>query len=216
MPGFELIRFYHGSSMRGTFRFGDCLEIERADLDDIRCGDIVIYHGSKPDAPDGATELVHRIVSKKTEGLVARGDNNLHPDPVLVSRANLVGRVWCFFHNGKRFRVKGGHLGLFYARILHRLITARKWIRILGGGAYRGIRLSGLIRRVWHPDIAVIRFMTEKGPLLKYIHHGRTVAWRWSEKNRFDCRKPYDLVLSQEDPNSGFKSGRSRKNRDHV
>ena len=212
MPEFELIRFYLGSSMRGTFRVGDCLEMEPAAIGDIRRGDIVVYHESSPDTPDGAKELVHRIISLNPEGLVARGDNNLHQDPVLVSKDNLVGRVRCFIRGGKKHEVKGGFRGLMQARILHNLITARKWIRILGGDVYRGIRQTGLIRRLWHPDIAVIRFMTEKGPLLKYIHHGRTVAWRWSEKNRFDCRKPYDLVLRPDESIAAGKAGDARRN----
>lgn len=215
MPEFERIRFYRGNSMRGTFRFGDCLEIESADFAEIRRGDIVIYHEAGP-LQTPAADLVHRIVSKKPGGLVARGDNNLLQDSVLVSRDNLVGRVHSFIRNGKRLRVQGGRRGLFYASILHRLITARKWIRILGGSLYRGIRLTGLIRRVWHPDIAVIRFMTEKGPLLKYIHNGRTVAWWWIQKNRFDCRKPYDLVLGRGNRSDGPKSGNARKNLNHV
>jgi hypothetical protein len=194
MPEFIPIRFYRGSSMRGTFRVGDCLEMEPAAIGDIRRGDIVIYHGSNPD-PKAPIELVHRIISMKPEGLVARGDSNLHPDTALVTRDNLAGRVRYRVRCGKRDEVKGGFRGLMQARILHNLIRPRTWLRFLAGKIYGGLRLTGLIRRLWHPDITVIRFMTEKGPLLKYICRGRTVAWWWAEKNRFDCRKPYDLIL---------------------
>jgi hypothetical protein len=190
--------------------------MEPAVIGDIRRGDIVIYHESNPDTPEGAKELVHRIISLKPEGLVARGDGNVHPDAALVTRDNLVGRVRYRVRGGKREEVKGGSRGLLYARILHNLITARKWIRLLEGSLYRKIRGTGLIRRVWHPDIAVIRLMTEKGPLLKYIHHGRTVAWWWIQNNRFNCRKPYDLVLEPDKSVSKSITGDARGNHEDV
>jgi hypothetical protein len=211
MPEFGPIRFYRGSSMRGIFRVGDCLEMEPAVIGDIRPGDIVVYHESSPHPPDGAKELVHRITSLKPEGLVARGDSNILPDATLVTRDNLVGRVRYCVRGGKRYEVKGGFRGLLSARIRHNLITSRKWIRILGGIVYRKIRLTGLIRRVWHPDIAVIRFMTEKGPLLKYICRGQTVAWLWIQNNRFNCRKPYDLVLEPDKSIAAGKAGDARQ-----
>jgi signal peptidase I len=215
MPEFELIRFYQGSSMRGTFRVGDCLEMEPASIGDIRPGDIVVYRESGPD-PEATKELVHRVISRMPEGLVARGDSNIQRDMVLVTRDNLVGRVRYRVRGGKRHEVKGGFRGLLYARILHNLITARKWIRILGGSVYRRTRRIGLIRRVWRPNITAIRFMTEKGPLLKYIHRGRTVAWWWIQKNRFDCRKPYDLVLGPDKSVTSRAAGDAGGNHEDV
>jgi hypothetical protein len=215
MPEFGPIRFYRGSSMRGTFRAGDCLEMEPAAIDDIHPGDIVVYRESGPD-PEAAKELVHRVISRMPEGLVARGDSNVQRDAVLVTRDNLVGRVRYRVRGGKRDEVKGGFPGLLRARILHRLITPRHWLRILGVKIYGGLRLTGLIRRCWHPDIAVIRFMTEKGPLLKYVRRGRTVAWWWIQKNRFDCRKPYDLVLTPDKSGSDPIAGDAQRNREDV
>jgi len=36
-------------------------------------------------------------------------------------------------------------------------------------------------------------------PLVKYICGGRTVARWWPEQDRFECKKPYDLVIRRED-----------------
>ena len=201
--------------MRGTFRAGDCLEMEPAAIGDVHRGDIVVYRESGSE-PEAANELVHRVISRKPEGLVARGDSNVLPDAALVTRDNLVGRVRYRVRGGKKERVKGGGLGLLHARILHRLITPRRWLRVFGGKIYGGLRLTGLVRRVWHPDTAVIRFMTEKGPLIKYVHRGRTVAWWWTEKNRFECRKPFDLVLAPKKTIAGGKAGDARGNHEDV
>jgi hypothetical protein len=44
-----------------------------------------------------------------------------------------------------------------------------------------------------------VHLRTEHGRLVKYVYGGRTVAWWWPGQNRFECRKPFDLVLRRED-----------------
>jgi len=52
--------------------------------------------------------------------------------------------------------------------------------------------------------------MTGKGPLLKYIHRGRTVAWWWIQKIVLIAANP--TIGSQPgNPNAGPKSGKARR-----
>lgn len=55
--------------------------------------------------------------------------------------------------------------------------------RLLGGAYYR-LGRSGWVKRCWHPSFLKVRLRTEDGPLVKYVHHGRTVAQYWPEDNR--------------------------------
>jgi hypothetical protein len=197
MPDEEGSRFYRGKSMAGTFRAGDCLTVVPVPLAELQAGDVVVYRG--PNGQGEQNELVHRIVAASSEGLVARGDNNPCPDSALVTADNLVGRVTHVERKGRMRPVRGGRWGLGRARLLHALALAWRWFKRLGGRPYRWLRASGLVPRVWHPVFQKIRLATEGGPLVKYVCAGRTVARWWPATGRFECRKPYDLVLRGED-----------------
>jgi signal peptidase I len=197
MPAKDSIRFYHGRSMAGTFRPGDCLTVTTVPLADVRPGDVVVYRGLGQNGADD--ELVHRVMGFSSNGLVVRGDNNPCNDSTLVTENNLVGRVSHGYRGGKRFPVRGRWSGLMRARVLHgsRRIWEVLWnaVRYLGRRTYRWLRKSGLVARLWRPSIVKVQLMTDNGPLVKYVCRNRTVASHWVNEGRFRCRKPYDLVI---------------------
>ncbi len=187
------VRLYRGQSMAGTFRPGDYLTLEPVAMTDIRLGDIVAYRGSHHD--DDAETLVHRVVGIVPGALVVRGDSNPCPDAALVTADNLMGRVTHVERCGRRWPVHGGWLGLLRARILHVRYPMRRLVGLLGRWPYRWLRRSGLVSRLWRPSVLKVNLVTEEGPLVKYVCSGRTVACWWPERDRFECRKPYDLVI---------------------
>jgi signal peptidase I len=191
------MHIYRGGSMLGTFRPGDCLTVEPVPIEHIRPGDVVAFLGAARE--DGAEELVaHRVIAITPGGLVTRGDNNPHADAVLVTAGNLLGRVTHFERDGVRSPVRGGRTGLWQPRLLyiHRRAHA---LAVRLGGPYRWLRSSGLLRRLWQPAVIRIRLATENGPLVKYLCGQRTVARWWPEEGRFECQKPYDLVIPPPD-----------------
>ncbi len=197
MPDKDNIRFYQGNSMRGTFRSGDCLLVMHVLLAELRPGDVVVYRGQNEQGQ--ADELVHRVVAVAAGAAIAKGDNNPRADTTPITSDNLLGRVTHVQRNGKTRQVWGGQLGLMRARIFRIGKWARRWIVRLGRGPYCWLRGSGLILRLWQPSVLRVRLVTKDGPLVKYVHDGQTVArWRPTE-GRFDCQKPYDLVLRPED-----------------
>jgi len=197
MPDNENVRFYRGDSMSGTFRPGDCLIIGAVTLNELQAGDIVIYRAANHESE--ADELVHRIVASTPDGLVARGDNNPCVDTTLATAENLVGRVTHVERNGITRPVRGGRLGLLHARVSRLRLRVWRFVKRLGRVPYRRLRNSNLIPRLWQPNVTTLRFDTEKGSLVKYICNGRTVARWWVENQRFECDKPYDLVIPRPD-----------------
>jgi signal peptidase I len=195
----DLTRFYRGPSMAGTFRPGDSLVVENTPLDRIRPGDVVVFRGN--DTADAPQQVVHRTIAALPEGLVTRGDNNLRVDGGLVTSDRLLGRVTHLVRAGKTRPVRGGWWGLLRVRALRcqRLARqrGRRLIAVLGRRPYRWLRNSGLVPRLWQPPVTRVQLATEDGPVVKYICHGRTVARYWPESGRFQCRKPYDLVVSR-------------------
>jgi signal peptidase I len=197
----DRVRFYRGPSMLGTFRPGDCLTVESVSITDIRPGDVVVYRGvNREGEPD---EVVHRVVVAVPGGLFTRGDNNPHADTTLVTADNLLGRVTHVERDGKTQPVRGGRWGLLHVRVLHARCQMRRlgWrvVTSVGRWPYRWLRNSSLVPRLWRPAVTKIRLATENGPLVKYVSGRRTVARWWPTTGRFECQKPYDLIIPRPD-----------------
>ena len=184
---------YNGASMMPLFKPGDLLCARRPAWGEVHIGDIVIvYRGGKANFFE---HFVHRVVSVKRDYLITQGDGNLTPDLKRVTSNILVGLVISYNRQGQTYSVSGGYLGLFYAR----LILARNYLwwflKRLGWRIYRLLRQSGWVNRIWQPAIRRVRVMTKQGPLIKYCHGSRTVAYWWPEVKKFTVVKPFDLVI---------------------
>jgi hypothetical protein len=188
-----MIRTYEGNSMTGVFQPSDRLTIEVADIQDIRLGDIVAFVQS--DDIHSPEEWVHRVIAVKSCGLVTRGDNSQHSDPTTVTADKLLGRITHLERDGVIRPVRGGRLGLWRARLLH----AWQYVHRLGRRPYAALRESRLMSYLWRPHISQVRLTTDDGPLIKFLYKGRTVARWWPEAGRFECCKPFDLVILRPD-----------------
>jgi hypothetical protein len=184
---------YNGASMAPLFRPGDLLCARRPVWKRIRPGDVVIIAlGNNPNHFD---HVVHRVVSVKQKFLITQGDNNLKPDMETVTNDNIIGLVIAFGRQGHIHPVRGGILGLTFAGLIHSRNIIWFLIKRIGWRVYRPIQQSGLVARVWRPDIYQIRVMTDKGPLVKYRYRTKTVARWWPQLKHFDVVKPFDLVI---------------------
>jgi hypothetical protein len=119
--------------------------------------------------------IIHRVVAIRPAGLCTQGDNNAQVDAELVTADRLLGRVTYVERGGRRRLVRGGRAGQLWVVYLHARRCAYKMAACLGRGLYRRLRASGL--------------------QVKYVCGRRTVARWWPHQNRFECQKPYDLVI---------------------
>jgi signal peptidase I len=193
---------YHGESMRGTFRFGDRLTVEAVSLADLRPGDVLVYRavaGNKK----ADHNVVHRVIAITPTGAIMRGDSNPGADITLVAEHNILGRVTQVECNGRLRPVPGGLRGLLRGRFLHakygmgRFSVRLAWFILapILRKPYRRLRSSGAAKRIWHPTVTRVHLQTDEGSLVKYVVDSRTVASWWPQTNRFQCRKPYDLII---------------------
>jgi signal peptidase I len=185
--------FFSGRSMIGTFREGDWLEIEKCETKEIRTGNVVVFMNAK--AADRKTHCVHRVVSLATKCLITRGDNNPQNDEEPLTEKSLIGKVTHYERNGKIHKVWNGRLGLMRARALHSRLHIISASKLLLRKPYRWLKRSGIIARMWRPEIEIIRLQTAAGPLIKYIHKGKTVASYWVDGNCWQFRRPYDFII---------------------
>jgi signal peptidase I len=188
-----LPRLYLGRSMTGTFRPGDRLAVTPVCLAEIRRGDVVVFR--LPNSPEDVDSYVHRVVALTPEGLRTQGDNNDFIDANVVTAGQLLGRVSSFTRDGKAHRVRGGRWGRLHVWLLHTRHWVRSFLGQIGHWPYSWLKASDLVARYWQPEIKTVRVASADGPVVKYVHGGRTVARWWPEKQRFECRKPFDLVI---------------------
>lgn len=180
---------YNGSSMKPTFKPGQLLYIQ-PEARDVEIGDVIVYKGQID-----SRNIVHRVVSVSANGFLTRGDNNKGLDPYLVERHQVLGKVERFEKQGKSKPVIGGQRGLWMAKAQWALLRLDVWFRKIFWKPYFLLRASGVVSRLWRPSISIMNLQTESGTLVKYIYKQRTVAVWDASQQKFDCRKPFDLVI---------------------
>ncbi|PYQ61070.1 MAG: hypothetical protein DMF58_06125 [Acidobacteria bacterium] len=82
--GRELTTRFTGASMRPAI--DDGAEVTLLCVDNVRLGDVVAY-------VYGDRVIVHRIVAQWGDRFIARGDANVLPDPVLLDRGDVIGKL---------------------------------------------------------------------------------------------------------------------------
>lgn len=87
-----------GSSMQPWVRPGDIALIRRAGIEEVRCGDVVLFQRDD-------RLFVHRLVEKRgtlrEAEFLAKGDAHPGPDGVITDQL-ILGRVTCIYRGDKR------------------------------------------------------------------------------------------------------------------
>jgi len=173
--------------MRSTFSPGEILYV-RPHASEVRPGDVIIYQR-------GDEYVVHRIRTITSDGIVARGDNNLHEDQDPVKLEQVIGVV-NEVDTGKGIRiVQGGKKGLWLARFRWGFSAIFIWMRPVIGAPYRLMKSARIVAKIWHPEVIQVKTVSSSGPMIKYIVGGKTVATWIPQLRRFQCRRLYDLVI---------------------
>ncbi|MGB8214210.1 MAG: signal peptidase I [Anaerolineales bacterium] len=187
--GFTHRFVYVGPSMSPTFQSGDFLYLRSAPVK-LHKGDVIVFADTKSNG-----FVVHRIVSTSPIGLVTRGDQNRFCDPP-VPLDQVIGKVDLVENKAGINPVIHGLRGLWSARISYLVFQLYALFRQLFWIPYRLFRISGLVSTFWRPNIVKLHLQNADGSLIKYIHKHRTVAVWNPFLQKFDCHKPFDLVIT--------------------
>lgn len=177
-----------GGSMRGTLKAGDRLWLASPAFESLEIGDVVAFEADNQ-------VRAHRIVGCRGNGYATHGDGNARPDLVPLTAANYQGKVVARERNGSCARLAGGLRGHCRGKILRGCSRLRGRAVWMLGGPYRMLRASRLVARLWQPRVLIVHFAAPGGSLTKFIRKGRTVAVWTPQAGRWECRRPYDLVL---------------------
>ncbi len=108
-----------GSSMQPWVRPGDIVLIRSAGIEEVRCGDVVLFQREN-------RLFVHRLVEKRgtlrETTFLAKGDAHPGPDGV-INDDLILGRVTCIYRGDKRIDLDSPHqlaLGLMVSQLSRR------------------------------------------------------------------------------------------------
>ncbi len=182
---------YQGLSMWPCFQEGDLLELLSVDFSQIRIGDCIAYSAV------GEQLAVHRVIGKRDDGLITRGDALSEADNAPVQEYQINGRVTYRHRFGKECSVSGGVrgriTGLFY-RYAGRIDPNRS---SRGGKLARGIRATSTIvfRMLSYACVARSMKLTGEQKIIVWELKGRIIGRQDSDKAEYPLVWPWSVFV---------------------
>jgi hypothetical protein len=162
------------------------------DVHNLVRGDVIVFTN-----PSNMGFIVHRIVSSSTEGMITRGDHNRLSDSSPITMDQIIGKVELAENKHGTKSISDGLLGLWKARIWHIVFWLDRLARRVFWVPYQLVHSSRLVSLIWHPRILKLLVQIGDGSQVKFIYKQCTVATYDPYNQRFDCCKPFDLVISR-------------------
>jgi len=200
--GFSHCFVYRGLSMIPTFRNGDFLYTCSVIKNHISEGDVVVFI-----SPDKKGFIVHRIMAISNTSFITCGDHNLRNDFLPITIVDIIGKVELFENKSGIRRLVNGRLGLWMARVYHFASWMDHLLRYIFWTPYNFIRERRFMVLLWRPKISRIILQIEgTHQIIKYLYNNRTIATWDPYCQHFECRKPFDLIISSplDEPKASF------------
>lgn len=187
-----LFRFYHGRSMRFTFRPGDCIYFRKVSVSDLAVGDVIVFHSKDT----GDVDIIHRIIKIGSSFYLTHGDNNPGDQIENVSFSRVLGQAVAYKRKGEPVKsVTGGFRGRVRAVVISKSGICRTIARWL----WSIIQWSGIVRLFWKPCVETIHVPTDADSVVRLVSGGKTVGKWCSSRKILVLKKPYDLVVRVQD-----------------
>ncbi len=185
-------RFYHGRSMRFTFRPGDCIYFEKVPLNEYAKGDVIVFVSQC----DEEKEIIHRIIRVESDFLTAQGDNNTRETVEKISFDQVLGKAVGYKREGKSVKpVTGG----FWGRVRASVISKSGVCRISARWIWSVLRWSRVARLFWRPSVTTMHVETDADSVDRLVCNGKSIGKWCSRRNILVLKKPYDLVVRVRD-----------------
>ena len=182
---------FSGKSMLPTLFPGEIIYV-RPISSSPSPGDVVLFA-----LPSTNCWIAHRVIGRKGNNLITRGDNKYFCDSAPVRVDDVLGTVVLAEFRGQQKIISGGYKGIISANMHLRISQLNSIFRQILGKPYHLLRQTGLISWLWKPEITKIILKTGNGLEIKYMHKNHVVAIWYPQIKRFECSAPYTLVIRQ-------------------
>ncbi len=179
--------------MKGVFETGDCLFVKKTKFKNLKKGDIVVFINKAENSKK--IQIVHRVIKITGNKLTTRGDSNRREDTHPVTSENLIGEVISFERDGKKYKVRGGFLGLYQAKIKYFIRRSIFWLykNITNISFFRSLGRILLVKLA--RSIKKIKLNSMDGSIIKWVLNGKVIAKKGPDSNDFYVKKPFDLII---------------------
>ena len=181
--------------MSPALKHGDRLDVVPCGSQKIRAGDVIVFHNPQKDG-----KIAHRVISVRSGGIRTRGDNNPHPDPILLPPDRVIGRVMSVHRGNRSRRIAGGWTG----RLFGAALTARRridvWMTSLLYPLYISLSRSAFVKRWIKGRLAMHVLCLERpeGREMQLLHKGRLIGRRFPKTVRWQIRRPFRLFVDED------------------
>jgi len=181
--------------MRGCLRKGDIVFLRETTIQELSKGDVIVFR----DNHDVFSEslIVHRIIDKRKDLLITKGDNNKTVDQYPITQKDIVGKVISLHREGRNRKISGGYFGLIIAKSKYFLRRIRSMI-------YKRITRIPMIRQigksvlnVYSKDIKKINLKSKDGIIIKWVHNKKVIARKDPDSSFVSIKKPFDLIIEK-------------------
>lgn len=177
-----------GYSMFPTLRIGDSLNVIAYGDRKIYPGDVVLFRGSGHD-------VVHRVITVNSKGIITQGDNNAGPDKPILPE-NILGHVISVQRGNRTVTIHGGKRGLIIAKVLRiKKALSLKISRMLHP-FYHALAGSGLFR-IMKFETQILCFERPEGTEMQLLLGKRVIAKRLPGSREWKIRRPFRLFIDE-------------------
>jgi signal peptidase I len=195
--GLEEINNYIGLSMNPTLKAGDGLIVEPYKDKKIACGDVITFRPREK-----GCDIVHRVIRVDRHGVRTRGDNSCDFDPWVLAPDDVIGRVISVKRGARAVSVAGGLRGRIYGLFIRRYNMLIKKALVILYPIYRFLSHAGIFRSILPlSDARIFAFLRSEGVEHQYVMGNRILARRLPGAEQWQIRRPYRLLIDEEDLN---------------
>jgi len=192
--------FYLGRSMHPSLQDGDEILYQPCDKYPIKRGDIIVF------SPPGEDRIViHRVISAALEAFRTQGDSNVHPDPWLLSRGEIIGRAVRYRRKGKDYAIRGGIGGIWRSAAIRHFLALRTLLVYVMNPVLRSVFYAGLLAG-WIPQQykpRVLSITRAEGTELILVMGKRILGRRFAGSEIWNIRRRYWSFVDREKLKAG-------------